>query len=140
MRSPLALIFLFACGSDPAKTVDASPDGAPAAINGCQAAQAVDRTAAAASRMITFGTDELYTPRCLKISVGQSVTWSGSFEFHPLRPGIVGGAQVDPQPGNPVPSVNSGTSQVVTFAAAGAWAYYCTAHAPGMAGVVYVVP
>jgi plastocyanin len=149
MRSCLALMFLFACGSDPKAVSDAGMDAGmdaamndtgPAAVNGCQAAQAVDRTAAGASRTITFDDSLIYTPRCLKIAVGQSVTFSGSFGNHPLRAGIVrSGANPMAQTGNPVPNVDTGASQMVTFATAGDWAYYCTAHQPGMAGVVYVV-
>jgi plastocyanin len=140
MRSSLALMFLFACGSDPGTVIDAAMmDTGPAPINGCQLAQAVDLTATGASRTITFGATEAYMPRCIKILVGQSVTWNGTFGEHPLGGGIVrSGTLPEAQPGNPVPSVTSGTTRVVTFATAGTWAYYCGAHAPSMAGVVYV--
>lgn len=140
-------MFLFACGSDPAKAVPDAPamdatmtDTGPAPVNGCQPAQAVDGTAATASRTITFGSNDAYTPRCLKISVGQSVTFSGSFAEHPLREGIIrSGASPMAQQGNPVPNVDTGTSTMVTFSTAGDWAYYCSAHQPIMAGMVYVV-
>jgi plastocyanin len=135
-------MFLLACGGDDPKAVDAGASGdaptGPALINGCQLSAAVDLTAAGAARTVTFGDDEVYRSRCIKIAVGQSVTWSGSFSDHPLMEGVVSGTPTGNQAGNPIPHLTSGTTVTVAFPTAGTYAYYCTAHAPGMSGVVYV--
>jgi plastocyanin len=153
MRSSLYLaVLLAACGSDPAppvtdapiSTIDAPIDAAvdapaPLTINGCTAAMAVDLTASGATRTVVI-TDDVYTPKCAKIQVGQSITWSGNFNDHPLAGGIIRGASVETQPGSPIPSVTNGAMRTVVFSTAGDWAYYCPNHSPGMAGVIYVVP
>jgi plastocyanin len=148
MRPMYLLMILAACGSDsappatdaPMSTIDAAVD-APGVVtlNGCTAAAAVDLTAAGATRTIVL-TDDVFTPKCSKIKVGQSVTWTGSFSDHPLAPGIIRTGSVETQPGSPIPSVTNGTTRTVAFPAAGDWAFYCTDHSPAMSGVVYVVP
>jgi len=124
-----------------ASPVDAAIDAAPPAmINGCTLAAAADRTAVNAARTVTFP-GFAYTPRCIKIRVGQTVTWSGDLAFHPLRPGLIVGGVPMAQAGNPVPSVSAGASTTATFAAAGDYGYYCANHfGSGMVGAVYVVP
>lgn len=77
-----------------------------------------------------------YSPRCLVVRVGQSVSFAGDFSSHPLRASTRGSA------GNPVQSTGGGTSASFTFAVAGFFPYYCTQHGDdlgnGMAGVVQV--
>lgn len=113
---------------------------APAAaqvINTCRFEDAVNwlgRTPE--ERVITFPT-AAYNPPCVLIEAGETVTWSGNFQHHPLAGGYYkdGG----PQEGNPIPTVTSGTTPVVVeFPEAGAWGYYCIAHQPPMAGAVFV--
>lgn len=90
----------------------------------------------AEQRVIHFPT-AAYQPPCVAIEAGQTVTWSGNFGSHPLK----GGLHKDgpPQPGNPIPTVMSGTTPVtVEFPVADAWGYYCIAHQPPMAGAVFV--
>jgi plastocyanin len=126
----LAWLFLVACGSDAtqidagidARVVDAPPD-AVELVNGCTAAMAVDLTGP-----IQFD-DDFYLPRCARIRAGDSVTWTGDFNDHPLA-----------QPGSPITMITTGTSTTIAFPDAGAWAYYCPNHPPGMSGVIYVVP
>src|SRR5687768_524481 len=147
MRSSLYLaVLLAACGdSDPPAidapiSIDAAIDApGPVTINGCTAAMAVDLTAPGATRTVVM-TDDIFTPKCTKIQVGQSITWSGNFNDHPLAPGILSAAGLEMQPGSPIPSVTNGVSRTVMFPAAGDWAFYCSNHSPGMAGVIYVVP
>src|SRR5262245_57042802 len=69
--------------------LDARFHAGPAPLNGCRPQQAVDASAQGANRTITFDDSDTYTPKCLRIAAGQSVTWSGSFGDHPLRAGIV---------------------------------------------------
>lgn len=142
MRSLLLVTLLLGCGSDSNDTIDApraidaSTTDAAVAINGCRAAQVMDRSAAGADRTITFGgvLGERYSPPCIKIALGQSVTWNGTFSDHPMVPGIRASGEQD---NNPIPRSPSGTTRNATFNTAGAWGYYCTSH-PGMEGVVFV--
>ena len=139
-----------------ARVIDAGPDAAPDAaidaaidaasvdasaadVNGCTLATAVDRTAAGAVRTVTFPS-LAYTPPCLRIAVGQSVTWSGDFGSHPLRAGIVAGGTATPQPGGPIADTSSGSTATFAFPTAGIYPYYCAAHGVSsmMTGVVYV--
>lgn len=113
---------------------------APAAaqvINTCRFEDAVRWIDTPAElRVIHFPT-AAYQPPCVAIEAGQTVTWSGNFGSHPLK----GGLHKDgpPQPGNPIPTVLSGTTPVtVAFPVADAWGYYCIAHQPPMAGAVFV--
>lgn len=120
--------------------IDAAIDG-PAApmLNGCTEMAAMDRTDPGAQRSVTFA-GFAYTPRCLKVKVGQTVTWNGDLSFHPLRAGAIVDNQPMAQPGNPIPSTSAGNTVSVTFNAAGDFGYYCAVHQPGMAGAIYVVP
>ena len=74
--------------------------------------------------------------RCMKIKVGQTVTWSdgasgpADFVSHPL------GANGGDTP-NPVPNVDKATGNV-TFTKAGTFGYLCTNH-PAMIGAIQVV-
>jgi plastocyanin len=144
----LGTAILCACGGDrdpalPDAAFDAAPVDAPAdasdLVNGCTPAMAVDLTDPGASRSIQIS-DDFYTPRCLRIAVGQSVTWNGDLDRHPLAPGILRPSMVEVQPGSPIPMVSTGLSAMATFPDAGLWAFYCPLHPPGMAGVVYVDP
>lgn len=153
MRAVLALTVsligsLVACGDDggsappadarqDAPTADAMPDG-PAVMNGCTRAMAVDLSAAGATRTIAV-TDDIFTPKCMRIAPGQTVTWQGDLSIHPLAPGIVRSNQIVAQPGHPITTItSSGTMVSYAFGAAGDWAFYCPNHLPGMAGIIYV--
>jgi len=85
---------------------------------------------------VTFDATKVYTPACLKVAKGATVTFSGAFSSHPLAASTRGTS------GNPIPSTNSGTTKAVAFPAAGFFPYYCTFHGntagANMAGVVWV--
>ncbi len=125
-------------GSDASN--DAGTDAAvpPAKeVNGCTSY--VDRTAADADRDLIWDFSiDTDTERCMKVKVGQQVRFledentPGNFGFHPL--GAQGGDAPSPFPG----ALNAQTG-AVTFANAGTFGYYCTAH-PSMNGAIYVVP
>jgi plastocyanin len=89
---------------------------------------------------ITFGgaAGLAYSPQCLSVARGTTVTFSGSFSSHPLSASTRGTS------GNPIPKTSTGTSATVTFNAAGFFPYFCTVHGSdsgaGMAGVVQVTP
>ncbi len=78
-----------------------------------------------------------YSPACLTVRVGDTVTWEGNFGAHPRSPSTRGTAM------NPIPAVSSGTSQAVQFTRAGFFPFYCEFHGDdaggGMAGVVRVI-
>jgi plastocyanin len=117
-----------------------APDaGTPTAVNGCTPGNSVDAMAPGASRTVPF-TFFKYSPACLIIAAGQSVTFSGDFFSHPLRAGVApsvhGGAGSSQ---SPIASVNGGTSASFTFTQAGTYPYYCSAHESiGMYGAILV--
>ncbi len=99
---------LAACASDPTAQAgsdapaapiadgDASNDGgveqvdaAPATVNGCTAADfaANDRTANDADRIIRApedGRPAQFTPHCMRVRIGQTVTWSADFAIYSM--------------------------------------------------------
>lgn len=111
------------------------------ALNGCADAMFVDRTADDASRSVSFGAalGAAYGPRCITISAGQSVTFTGAFAGHPLHRGS-GPTQLDTgSAGNPIPDVSTGAEAVVTFPRAGTFPFHCGIHfGGGMSGAVRV--
>lgn len=111
----------------------------PAPLNGCDTAAFVDRTATTAIRTVGFGNPGFtYSPKCILIAAGQSVTFSGAFTSHPLRPGVGANAAAG-SPNNPIMSTSTGTSAMFTFPAAGTYPYNCSTHdGSGMNGVVRV--
>jgi plastocyanin len=83
--------------------------------------------------------DFSYSPKCLKVPAGTTVTFSGDFTVHPLEPSTHRGTLA----GNPITSTGSGTSKSFDFPTAGFYAYYCSVHGPsdgaaGMVGVIWV--
>jgi plastocyanin len=111
-------------------------------VNECAADTYEDATATDASRAIGVGSPTLgaFTPPCLKIKVGQTVTFEGAFASHPLSPAT----PIEGNPENPITETLTGTSAEFTFAEAGTFPFYCELHGSaaglGMAGVIYVVP
>ncbi len=149
LTAALALITLAACGETPLSGIDAGTKvdagtntvrdaGTVPTLNGCAASAFVDR--ATGDRTITFGSAVglKYSPSCMIITAGQSVTFSGDFGSHPLVGGeYMGTGGSKP---NPVPSKSTGTDNtVVTFPTAGLYPYYCNFHASsGMTGAIWV--
>ena len=109
-------------------------------VNDCTLASAVDRRDPGADRIVTF-TFTAYTPPCIRIAAGQSITFSGSFVNHPLVGGTVTSVKT-PDPSSPIPSTSSGSMLVVPFPSAGTFPFYCDVHALGfgMFGAVFVEP
>lgn len=148
---------LFACGGGDSGTktnveteeemgvagAPASPSGdEPLPLNGCKADSFVDLSAEADERVVQIGVDGLlYTPRCILIAVGQTVTFDGSLSAHPLAPGNAD----DPgagSPNNPITFLSSGSSAEFTFDEPGTFPYFCELHGfsngKGMSGAIYV--
>ncbi|AKT37369.1 cupredoxin domain-containing protein [Chondromyces crocatus] len=117
--------------------------GGASAVNGCAPETAEDRTGeAAVSVAFGGGLGQVYSPKCVTVSVGTVVTFTGSFQNHPLQGGVVENGSGEPATTGPFATVtNSGNSKAVTLDDAGTYPYYCVPHAQmGMTGVVYVVP
>jgi plastocyanin len=77
-----------------------------------------------------------FNPRCVKIKVGQQVTFVGGFETHPLEPW--GGTTPSPIPAqNKTPDAGA---LVITFTSAGTFGFRCDYHPLVMSGAVKVVP
>ena len=122
--------------------IDASPP------NGCSAADfaANDHTADADARVIQGPTDATatqYTPHCMRIRVGQTVTWKSDFTHHPLdvkymadrdasadasTTVVIGG----PDGSNDIETVTPGQTGLLLF--------NCDAHPTVMFGAVDIVP
>jgi plastocyanin len=79
-----------------------------------------------------------YAPKCLEVSAGTAVTFSGDFATHPLIPSAMRGNTTN----NPIVATSSGTSATFTFPNAGFYAYLCMFHGSddgsSMSGVIWV--
>jgi len=107
---------------------------------GCgSATDYVDATLSTGAVVVAFpaGGETSYSPKCLRVHLGQDVTFRGSFDSHPLDQAcgpLAGG----------IPSVGGGSSTVISFdVALGTYGYYCQNHGSpsggGMAGAIQVV-
>ena len=141
----IALLALCACGGNGVPPDGGSPHDAGASfevIHGCERADFVDRTAASGDRKVGFGTAlgspaVGYSPNCITVAAGQSVTFVGSFNSHPL----VGGEYLGDagSPNNPIGRHDTGSTDLpIAFSSAGLYPFYCDLHAPTMVGVVQV--
>lgn len=110
-------------------------------LNDCRSADYVDQGADDAERTVVPRGTTGYTPRCLTVRAGQSVTFAMSFTTHPLNPGVPHGSIAGATSPNPIEAQRAGTTYTVAFAGAGFYPFYCNVHGHvGMAGVVRVVP
>jgi len=80
-----------------------------------------------------------YAPKCLKVSAGTTVTFSGDdFAMHPLKPSVSRGTLT----GNPIVMTNTGATAAFTFPTPGFYAYLCAFHGAEdqdfMNGVIWV--
>jgi plastocyanin len=80
--------------------------------------------------LIETTNSDTYSPRCLRVTAGTTVTIEAS-GTHPLSPRSGG------SPGNPIPSTSNNAS--VAFTTPGFYPFECTVHGDGgMTGVVWV--
>jgi len=113
--------------------------GGNAGLNGCDQATADDLTGMASTTVQFAGL--AYSPPCIRVKVGTSVTFEGNFALHPLQGGTVVGGVPTPDPTSPITLTNSGMSATFKLNNAGDVPYYCTAHAiTGMKGAIFVEP
>jgi plastocyanin len=122
-----------ACASSSSGGADAGPP----LVNGCAVADfaASDHTAASDPRAIGFPQGIApgpYTPSCMTVRVGQSVTWTGDFTAHPLE--SFGGDAM-----SPITPMTMGTMASVTFATPGVFGFHCANHPSTMLGAIKVI-
>ena len=114
----------------------AAPASRCGSFSGCTTF--TDLTAPAANRTINFpGSNDRYSPPCIRIRFGQSVTFQGGdFGSHPLRQGC------GPISGSVTASSGQTTTRTFNFAL-GTFGYFCDQHGSasgsGMAGAIEVV-
>jgi hypothetical protein len=98
-------------------------------VQDCQPSQYLDRTAPGADRQLSWDFSVVSDPeRCLQVRVGQTVTWSGDFDTHPLA------GQGGDGP-NPIFFHQNGA---VTFNSVGTFGFVCLSHS-AMKGAIRVV-
>lgn len=132
-------------GGSPAPTPEPTevPSGdQPLALNGCDPSAYEDRSGEDGERLVQIAAEGLkFTPPCLHIASGQTVTFQGSLTAHPLAPGNPDDNAAG-SPDNPISATSSGRTVAFTFENAGTFPYYCELHAfgagMGMAGAIYV--
>jgi plastocyanin len=77
-----------------------------------------------------------YEPNCMMVKVGQTVTWQGNLDKHPLIPRDESSTLP-----NPIPSSSAGmTSITATFPCTGFYNFSCSIHHDAMLGTIWVVP
>lgn len=114
-------------------------------VNGCYSATADDLTGSP-NVQVNFGSKagNIYVPKCIRVSLGTTVTFFGNFTMHPLLGGTVEGGVLTPAvsgPFVPVTDFIDGNTKDFIMNESGTFPYYCTAHgAGGMNGVVFVDP
>ncbi len=122
-------------------------------LHGCapDGPEVVDMTAMAnpviVSGMAPDGIGSAYTPRCVRLRAGQTLTLridpltAGTWAVHPLMAGWIDDGNEMPDPTSPIPFRDEGDVDVqVAFAAGGTYGFYCTRHyLMGHVGTVHVV-
>jgi plastocyanin len=107
-----------------------SGGGDSGTVNGCTTF--TDMTADGG--VITFPTvasPAQYSPNCVHVLAGQSVTWNGSFSNHPLE--ASGGTT-----SSPITTTNTGTTATFAFPNVGTYGFHCQFHPGVMFGAVEV--
>jgi len=74
-----------------------------------------------------------YTKHCIKVKLGDVVTFAGAFGAHPLMP--FGGTEP-----SPIPLTQAGTTLDVTMDTLGDYGFRCMFHPGSMFGAIQVVP
>lgn len=108
-------------------------------INGCDQATAEDFTGMATPTVQFVGLS--YSPACMRVKAGATVTFEGNFASHPLEGGTVTDGIPMSDPNSPITKTNTGMSASFKLSNEGVVPYYCTFHAAsGMKGAIFVEP
>lgn len=108
----------------------------PVLVNGCDEATAEDHSADA-KVAIAFGgaVGFKYSPACIKVKAGTTVTFNGDFVSHPLSGGLDGTKDAN----SPIKETLSGATKDFVLADVGTYGFFCEFHqAGGMKGAVFV--
>lgn len=90
----------------------------------------IDRSAEGADRTVAI-TDKTFSPACLRIGVGQAVTYTGKWA---ISYGLLGNDVSSSAEGNPIPMLSGADPTVVTFARPGDYTF----HSSAMTGLIRV--
>lgn len=104
----------------------------PPEVNGCTSYADMTAGGATIDGPMDFNPVQ-FSPNCVQIKAGQSVTWNVDFAAHPLA------ASGGDSP-SPIATTSSGTTVTFAFPSAGVFGYHCLAHPTIMFGAVLVVP
>lgn len=121
-------------GGNDVNLPDVVADVGPQPVNGCTVF--VNKSAPNDARTIDFPTGAIpsqYTPNCMRVKAGQTVTWNGAFASHPL---MASGGDA----GNPITTTSTGSTKAFTFPTAGTYGFACMFHGGSMFGAIEVVP
>ncbi|MFO0762023.1 MAG: plastocyanin/azurin family copper-binding protein [Byssovorax sp.] len=107
----------------------------PMLVNGCDEATAEDHTADATVKIEFGGAIGLkYSPKCILIKPGTTVTFAGDFASHPLSGGLDG----TKDPTSPITETTTGMTKDFAIPAAGTYGFFCEFHqASGMKGAIF---
>ncbi len=130
----MSAVIVLGCGNSTTTDAgtDSSTDSSTTPVNGCTTFTDDTATAATITGPASANPSQ-YTPNCVHIKVGQSVTWNSDFTAHPL--GAFGGTSP-----SPITTTSSGTTVSFTFATAGTYGFQCQVHPSIMQGAIEVTP
>ncbi|UJR85491.1 cupredoxin domain-containing protein [Sandaracinus amylolyticus] len=128
---------------DAAVEPDAGASDAGPTIHGCSRGVAADLTDRESVEIHFSDESQAYSPACIAVTAGTTVTFVGNFSSHPLQAGrVIGGTLVPDAAGTtPLPTAPHGSGDTASFvmSPAGAYGYYCVPHATvGMVGTIFV--
>jgi plastocyanin len=104
----------------------------PNPVNGCTSFNDQSSNGGTVNGPMT-PTPAQFSPNCVRIKAGQSVTFNVDFAAHPLA--ASGG-----DTGNPITTTVAGTSVTFQFTKAGTYGFHCLAHPTIMFGAIQVMP
>jgi plastocyanin len=119
-----------------------NPDDGGAAANGCNSGAAPDMTGMNAVT-ISFGDAYgfAYSPACIRVRSGTTITFQGDFTAHPLVGGFASRSSAMADPDSPIHAPASGTATAFVAGDASVYPYYCANHfGSGMMGAIFISP
>jgi plastocyanin len=120
-------------GTDAPSSNDSASNPDVGTVNMCTTFTDDTTSAAPAIMGPTDANPAQYTPNCIHIKVGQSVTWTSDFSAHPLE-------QAGGSSGSPIQTTMMGTTVSFTFSSPGTFGFNCMVHPGIMFGAVEVTP
>jgi plastocyanin len=140
IRTALAACVVLSLGCGSSAPPPSAPKPNAAVVNGCTGGDYGDHTTEPSTTVKWDESIEKSFDRCIRVKVGQSVSYEGDFSKHPME--ASGGDSESPFKDIAERVTNAGTPQEAVafkFTKTGVFGYKCTKH-PSMAGAVLVVP